>query len=564
MTARRAMTAWSPLVSALDGLIMKPSLLFHTVRHLKSKQIYGRVAARLRRQIVDRSPAPQLRQRMGPWVAPVERPASLLGRWHVRFLNEEGEIEQADQWNDARKSMLWRYNLHYFDDLATRSSPERAAMQRELIGRWILENPSGMGIGWEPYPLSLRIVNWIKWCLGGQQHEPHWIDSLAVQLRWLERNVEWHLLGNHVLANAKALVFAGMFFAGEEADRWRAQGLDIYWHELSEQILADGGHFELSPMYHAIILEDLLDLMNAARAYGQETEPVVKTLPTTISGMRKWLTAMTHPDGCPAFFNDASFDIAPTISDLEAYATRLGLEAVAKLPEGVHVLKSSGYACINCAEMTAILDMAPVGPDYIPGHAHADTLSFELSLGRERIVVNSGTSTYAVGPLRTAQRSTASHSTVEIGDLSSSEVWGSFRVARRARVFDVKICDQSEPCVISASHDGYHRLAGRPTHRRSWCFSRQSLIVRDEITGQGAHPALARFYFAAGIVARAQPSGLAGLLLTQSGRSIMWTVSSPARIQKGVWYPGFGKTIQNEVLAVPIDTGALETHFRWS
>jgi uncharacterized heparinase superfamily protein len=34
--------------------------------------------------------------------------------------------------------------------------------------------------------------------------------------------------------------------------------------ELPEQVLADGGNFERSPMYHAIFLEDVLDLINAA------------------------------------------------------------------------------------------------------------------------------------------------------------------------------------------------------------------------------------------------------------------------------------------------------------
>ena len=124
--------------------------------------------------------------------------------------------------------------------------------------------------------LSLRIVNWIKWALAGNLLAANTIHSLALQARYLARRSEYHLLGNHLLANAKALVFAGLFFAGEEADAWLAQGLQILAAELPEQILADGGHFERSPMYHCLVLEDLLDLCNLCCCYTAGEEALSK------------------------------------------------------------------------------------------------------------------------------------------------------------------------------------------------------------------------------------------------------------------------------------------------
>jgi uncharacterized heparinase superfamily protein len=97
--------------------------------------------------------------------------------------------------------------------------------------------------------------------------EPAWLDSLAVQVRWLRRRLEWHLLSNHLFANAKALMFGGAFFDGPEAGDWREGGLRILAREVPEQVLPDGGHFERSPMYHAILLEDMLDLLNLSRAF---------------------------------------------------------------------------------------------------------------------------------------------------------------------------------------------------------------------------------------------------------------------------------------------------------
>jgi uncharacterized heparinase superfamily protein len=138
---------------------------------------------------------------------------------------------------------------------------------RALLARWVLDNPPARGAESEPYPTSLRVVNWIKWALAGHALEPEWVSRLAEQARWLAAPTEWALRGHHLFARAKALVFAGVFFEGVEAQTWLAQGLAILRKELAEQLLADGGHFELSPMYHSIVLEDVLDLLNLCLAY---------------------------------------------------------------------------------------------------------------------------------------------------------------------------------------------------------------------------------------------------------------------------------------------------------
>ena len=182
-----------------------------------------------------------------------------------RFLNRAGVVESEHDWNAESHDKLWLYNLHYFDDLNARDNCSRLNWHQLLISRWIAENPPGHGNGWEAYPISLRIVNWLKWALRGNRHCDTALHSLAVQTRFLSRSLEWHLLGNHLFANAKALMFSGCYFRGLEADRWRQTGLRLLNRQIREQVLPDGGHFELSPMYHSVFLEDLLDLINLAR-----------------------------------------------------------------------------------------------------------------------------------------------------------------------------------------------------------------------------------------------------------------------------------------------------------
>ena len=378
------------------------------------------------------------------------------------------------------------------------------------------------------------------------------------------RKLEWHLLGNHLLANAKALIVAGLYFEGPEAERWLGAGLSIYETQLKEQILADGAHFELSPMYHAIILEDLLDVLNMARACGLAGMGAMVALPEIIGRMGRWLKAMTHPDGGLSFFNDAAFGIAASCAELEAYAARLGLPAVAELDDGVMHLAASGYIRAGFGGATALLDLAPIGPDYLPGHAHADTLSFEMSIGAERFIVNGGASVYAAGALRQFQRSTAAHSTVEIGGENSSEVWASFRVARRARIVETAVERDGDTTVIRGAHDGYSRLIGRPSHRRVWRFSDRKLEVVDAIASAGIRDAIARFHLGPEVCACLGADGRQGEAVLPSGRIVRFSASEPIRLDIGKWHPEFGKAIAIQTLAVRFTSGCLTTVFNWT
>ena len=141
---------------------------------------------------------------------PARRPISLVDHERFHFLNEIHDLSEHD-WDGDTLEKLWRYNLHYFDDLNAQDAATRKDWHRALLVRWVRENPPATGTGWEPYPTALRIVNWIKWSLAGNELPDECLESLAVQTRWLAKRLEIHLLGNHLFANAKALVFAGLF-----------------------------------------------------------------------------------------------------------------------------------------------------------------------------------------------------------------------------------------------------------------------------------------------------------------------------------------------------------------
>ena len=540
---------------------------WHTLRHLTPIQFYGRIWFRLVRPRVDFRPAPPLRLLCGhDWVKPARRKASLLGSERFCFLNETHDL--ADHgWDDTELEKLWRYNLHYFDDLNAQDAIARVEWQQALLLRWVRENPPAVGTGWEPYPTSLRIVNWVKWALDGNTLPSECLDSLAVQARWLAQRMEIHLRGNHLFANAKALVFASLFFDGPEAVGWMEKGMRILAQEVPEQILSDGGQFERSTMYHALALEDMLDLCNVMEAYAVAVQPLWRaTLEDwrgLIGPMRGWLAAMCHPDGEISLFNDAAFGIAPIPAELERYADDLGLAPPGRAEMGVMHLAQSGYMRVVQNEMVALLDVAPIGPDYLPGHGHADILSFELSVFGQRVLVNSGTSCYGLSPERSRQRETAAHNTVVVDGMSSSEVWAGFRVARRARPLELEIVRESGVRVV-CSHDGYRRLPGKPTHRRQWLFGATSLVIEDSVSGRFGQ-AEARFHLHPRGILEALDGGVTGRIGLENDHWLSWRVEmGELVIEESTYNPRFGINQPSRCLVLHLCDGGSRIQFDWA
>lgn len=537
-------------------MFTKFCLLFHTLRYLRAQQVLARLWIRVPRGIPEAANLP-LRESAMTWQRPAGRVRSMHSVEQFTFLGETREVSGRHAWNDPVVAKLWLYNLHYFDDLNADGAEERVDMHRRLFDRWIAENPPVAGNGWEPYPVSLRVVNWIKWALRGNATDAAWQASLAQQVRWLRKRLEYHLLGNHLFANAKALVFAGLFFAGDEAGAWLEKGLALLRAQLAEQFLADGGHFELSPMYHAILLEDVLDLLQLARLYpGVLDDRDLAVLRAIAQHGMTWLETMTHPDGQLALFNDSALNIALPGVSLRQYAQVLGLEWEPR--QDSQYLADSGYLRLANQDACLLLDVARVGPDYLPGHAHADTLSFELSLGGARLFVNTGTSLYGVGEKRLYQRSTAAHNTLVVDGQDSSEVWGGFRVARRAYPLELQF--ELGEGWASCAHDGYRRLPGRVTHHRSWYLRERELEIVDVLTGS-YHSAVACFHLHPDVVVTSEGETLE---LTLAGVGVTFAVEGGIlSVSEDTWCPGFGDELPSRQIRVNQQADRLTTRIAW-
>lgn len=529
-----------------------------TLRHLKPRQFLALV----RQRLVPSRKAPELPVNyslrsdflLGEFLVPVfpGNEGNSFEFLNVRRSFPDGMVD----WVCSEMPKLWRYNLHYFDYLhdENRSLNERGA----LVTDWIGKNPPGTVDAWEPYTASLRIVNWIKWLsrhAEGLCAEPEWLASLYRQTAWLEKNIEYHLLANHYLKNGKALFFAGAYFSGARADSWLRRGIEILCSESVEQILADGGHYERSPMYHSIVLEDLLDVLNLATSMpglidNDGHELLVEKTKSAID----YLADITGPDGLIPLFNDSAYGISAVPASLFVYGKRVLDYEPATRGDGVSVSAraDTGYYVIRDDADMLIVDCGEVGPAYQPGHAHCDALSFELWLNGIRTVVDTGTYDYENSDERNISRSTRGHNTLMLDEVEQSEIWGVFRVARRAHPLDARIEVRKDGAVVFAgSHDGYCRLRRGITHRREIAYQQGRWIVQDLLEGSGGCYVESFLHLAPGLLVTSQNCNKRMLVTDQKGVQVMEIIFEgelSVDVRQGRYFPQFGMSVGNQVV----------------
>jgi uncharacterized heparinase superfamily protein len=461
-------------------LLAKAIRLYHTVKYLKLKQVVWRLIFLLPRRRKPQTSSPKTNSI--PFIHIIKRGIT-KDYDHFTFLSEVNQLSLVG-WDNPSQSKLWRYNLHYFDCLnQLELENEEVQLQNNLISKWIRENSYGKGTGWEPYPTSVRIINWIKWHFKTNSLSAEAKLSLWSQVNWLACRPEYHLLGNHLFINAKALLFACVIFELDEQSAIYRKASKILKKELSEQFLNDGAHFELSPMYHALAMEDLLDLyqLNKSLPLSFPSQEIQEKF---LNGMN-WLHYMSYSSGELAHFNDCANNIAPTLSELKELGQKVGLNWTLNSDIKFNYFKDSGFVVLKNETVHLIADIGDIGPDYLPGHAHADSLSFELAIKGKRVIVNSGTGEYGLSEERLRQRSTSAHSTIELDGKSSSEVWSGFRVAQRARITKVEIIEEDKKLEFAAVHDGYTRIASKPLHKRQWIVNDGCLEIIDKVSGSG-------------------------------------------------------------------------------
>jgi len=520
-----------------------------TFRHLRGAQ----AAAQLRHLLLPGAPAPipveaapelALGGTRVPFLPPPAHAGARAGGGEiaVRLLGRDVVFRDAIDWDYDDEGPLFAYELHEFDWARCDGVP--AAERLAWMLDWVERNREG--VGWEPHPVSLRVLAWGKLLLtpGALPDDEASLRvlrrSLASQVETLSRNLEIRLQANHLFSNLLAVVFGGLLLEAPEASGWLRRA-PLLRGELRDQVHPDGAHEERSPMYHALLLEQVLDLLNLARSLPSRAPAgLVDDLSATAARMCGALEVWTHPDGEIALFSDSGLGRAQTPAALDDYAAALGVAV--ERPEHPDRLDRGGFARLAEEPWHLIASLAGPAPEHQPGHAHCDALSFELSVLGRRVVTDTGVYEYRPGALRETSRATRSHATVEVDGHEQAELWAAHRVGARPLV---RVVDFEPGRAVEASCRGW--ATPDVLHTRRFELEGGRLDVSDRV--EAPRPVAVRFGLplAPGLRARlvGEEGGPQELHVPLDG-ALALQVGLPApgavawRLEPAEYFPGFG------------------------
>jgi uncharacterized heparinase superfamily protein len=538
------------------------AVLGRTVVHLRPAQLAHRT--RLRTQQAGLRRFPEAGRLIMPGPAPAAavgwpdavRPVDALtpGRWpslaelrtgKIRLLGLARELG----WGHSDAPRLWRFHLHYWDWAWGLAADQDRLAGRALFARlwrsWQASAEFGRGDAWHPYTAALRAWSWCglhRALVAGSDIERDFIAGLAAHAGFLRRHLEYDVGGNHLIKGLKALAGLAVFFADERLLRLALRRLTS---ELARQVLPDGGHYERAPAYHCQVLADLVDVADLLRAAGR---PPVWEIITAIAHMRRWLAIVLTPDGQVPLLNDGY----PVDREL---ITALRPGPILENPDRpLLVLPATGLVRAVAGGWHLLADVGPPCPPSLPAHAHADTFGCLVHVDKVPLLIDTGTSTYELGPVRRHERSTAAHSTVQVDGADSTEVWGVFRAGRRARVSGLTVHADAARITCEAVHDGFRGLRGRPLHHRRWSLTSDELRVEDTVTGQGRHKIVIHWQLAAGSTVRVA-DGAAFVASPAGAFAVTVAATAPVALatETRAVAAGFGSTADAPVLICRVD-----------
>ncbi len=444
--------------------------LGRTVSHFKTAQLGAKFQYRLVKFCYDKHIFPTLVKK-NPQVnfvdlIPSNCSSSVFKDGSFSFLNKEKKFQSVIDWNFAEYGQLWNIRLNSLEYL---SHLDISADIGKVVLLDFIRDIKQNRTRYDSHCASLRIINVIKFCSRYQIDIPEVNAFVFSQALYVRKNSEVHLSNNHLLENGFAMLFASHFFGHEKLFHYSSK---VLLKALDKQILADGAHFELCPMYHLWVVNRLLECLQILRRSSFKVKSVLEVLEKKVSAMLGWIMQMQFGNGSLPAVNDSSEGYGPSINAILKIASDIGLKTSG------YALKESGFRKFKNRNFEMLVDVNGLTPPEAPGHSHADTFHFILHVFGDPLIIDTGVSTYEPSKLRMHERSTLAHNTVVVNDLNQSEIYGIFRAGRRAKVNLAK-CSSHE---LEASHNGYQHLGIK--HTRTFTFEQDKIVITDKISGK--------------------------------------------------------------------------------
>lgn len=431
-----------------------------------------------------------------------------------------------------------------------------------LVNGWIASHGRYVkGIAWEPEVAAQRLIAWLS-------HSPvilktadhglyrRYLKSLAFHVRYLKQLAPLAPEGEARLRVRVALAFASLSMpASPSSIRKAARHLDL---ELDRQILPDGGHVSRNPR---VALDLLLDLLPLRQTYVNLGHDVPSRLIPCIDRMYPALRFFRHQGGELALFNGSTSCQANELMTVLRYDETAGAPFKA--------LPDSHYQRLSVQDVAVMIDTGrPLSPA-LSRTAHAGCLSFELSSGRHRFIVNAGAPRFAGERYRQMARLTAAHSTVTIGDrssarLSESRFLGPIMTGGLTRVEVTREGNASGDCVV-ANHDGYLKAFGL-LHERDLSLNPAGTVLRGRdrvMRADRSDPdpadtteAVARFHLHPAIAYRRQGPHEVWLVAPDGDSWLFTCRDGEILIEEDIFFADASGLRQSSLLAVPFTAGS--------
>ncbi|MBI0534860.1 heparinase [Roseomonas sp. KE2513] len=484
-----------------------------------------------------------------------------------RLLNGELEVagtvrplpDDPRAFGPTAGSPTWRAALHGFSwlrDLRALGTDAARMHARDITRAW-LEAPGVDPMATTPEVTGARLSAWLgHWDFTAATAEDGFrramMTRLASDARILVASLPAEARHRGALLALKGALAAAVAL---EEEPWLTRCLKLLPAEIDRQILPDGAHVERSPGILLLALQDLIEIRNLLHGAGIEAPP---HLAHALDRAAPALRLFRHGDGGLAAFNGTREEAA---SLLDLVLTQAQARGRAPL-----ILGDAGFQRLQAGRTLVITDCgAPPPKGGAPGpgglargadrHHHAGTLSFEMSIGRDRMIVNCGAAPAAEGAWRDAMRATAAHSTLTLADTNSSELTED-GLGRRPENVEAERHEASGAQWLEATHDGWKR-GFNALHRRRLYLAESGDDLRGEdlVEGENVPAFTVRFHLHHAVNATLHEDGASVLLRLPSGSA--WRLRArggQVTVEDSVQL--FGEPRQTKQVVVAAEAGA--------
>lgn len=477
----------------------------------------------------------------------------------LRFHAQTIQLDSPN-WEPIGATPAFLTALHGFDwlrDLKALGGDVARRQARLMVRSWIEHNASWSPLPWDAPVLGQRIANWLSmydfFCATADDDFRTLVfESLRRQARHLARTIGGTPAGYGRLTALKGLFFSGVCLPKGEARL--ALALRFLGPELSAQVLADGGHAERNPVTLLNALRQLIDIRNLLRAGAQE---VPEKLQHAIDRMTPALRFFRHADGGLALFNGGREGDNTLIEAVLAQSDARG--------KPLKSMTHSGFERITAGRTAVLVDCgSPPGVGF-DAQAYAGPLAFEVSVGRDRMIVNCGAHPSLLPAWRRALGATAAHSTLTMNDTNAVELTA-HGMGRKPEMVACTRQEENGAIWLELGHDGYEHLFQTTVFRRIYVgTSGEDVRGEDALEGPAGHSFAIRFHLHPTVQASLIQQGQAVLLALPSGGGWRLRASGGSLSLEESIYAGRGEEPRRtQQIVITGTTSADQTIVKWA